>query len=107
MIFTAIEPNLIRSIRPGPTLSPAPASQMTTGATSHVSFSALLEQGIHHVDALQHSASAQQRAIDLGLSDDLTNTVLAGQKASIAFSAMVQVRNKLTQALDDIVSMPV
>ncbi|EIT50098.1 flagellar hook-basal body complex FliE family protein [Yersinia pestis PY-101] len=42
--------------------------------------------------------------MDMGISDDLTGTMLASQKASVAFSAMVQVRNKLTSALDDVMN---
>lgn len=70
-----------------------------------VSFGQVLNQAIDSVDRLQHSASARQTAIDTGQSDDLTGTMIESQKASVAFSAMVQVRNKLSTGLDELINM--
>ena len=42
----------------------------------------------------------------MGTSDDLTGAMIESQKASVAFSAMLQVRNKLTQAFDDVLNTP-
>lgn len=83
----------------------APAS--TAFATpSPVSFSQVLSGTIDNVDALQHSAGARQKAIDMGQSDDLAGAMIESQKASVAFSAMMQVRNKLTSALDEVMNIP-
>ena len=68
------------------------------------SFSQVLKGAINSVDNLQHMASDKQTAMDMGVSDDLSGTMLASQKASVAFSAMVQVRNKLTTALDEVMN---
>ncbi|AKP33121.1 flagellar hook-basal body complex protein FliE [Yersinia aleksiciae] len=68
------------------------------------SFSRVFKGAINSVDNLQHVASNKQTAMDMGISDDLTGTMLASQKASVAFSAMVQVRNKLTSALDEVMN---
>ncbi|MFL4556620.1 flagellar hook-basal body complex protein FliE [Yersinia kristensenii] len=68
------------------------------------SFSRVFNGVINSVDNLQHVASDKQTAMDMGVSDDLTGTMLASQKASVAFSAMVQVRNKLTTALDEVMN---
>ncbi|SFN35495.1 flagellar hook-basal body complex protein FliE [Izhakiella capsodis] len=70
------------------------------------SFSAVLNSAIDKVDSLQQVASQKQRAVDMGESDDLSGAMIESQKASIAFTAMVQVRNKLTQAFDDVINMP-
>ncbi|AJJ10324.1 flagellar hook-basal body complex protein FliE [Yersinia rohdei] len=67
-------------------------------------FSQVFKGAINSVDNLQHVASNKQTAMDMGISDDLTGTMLASQKASVAFSAMVQVRNKLTTALDEVMN---
>ncbi|CNC48887.1 flagellar hook-basal body complex protein FliE [Yersinia frederiksenii] len=74
------------------------------GKEAHSSFSLVFNRAINSVDNLQHVASNQQAAMDMGISDDLTGTMLASQKASVAFSAMVQVRNKLTTALDEVMN---
>lgn len=82
----------------------APASGVS-GATGAVSFSSVLNNAINNVDALQHSAGAKQTAIDMGQSDDLAGAMIESQKASVAFSAMMQVRNKLNSALDEVMNI--
>lgn len=44
--------------------------------------------------------------VDSGRSDDLAGAMIESQKASVAFSALLQVRNKLTTAFDDVMRMP-
>ncbi|MGT3281023.1 flagellar hook-basal body complex protein FliE [Yersinia enterocolitica] len=84
---------------------PAGSSLFAQGnGASSPSFSRVFRGAINSVDNLQHVASDKQTAIDMGISDDLTGTMLASQKASVAFSAMVQVRNKLTTALDEVMN---
>lgn len=76
-----------------------------TASLSIPSFSAVLEQTIGHVDNLQHVAADKQRAVDMGTSDDLMGAMLESQKASVAFSAMVQVRNKINTAFDEVINI--
>lgn len=71
-----------------------------------LSFGQVLNSAINNVDAVQHSAGAKQKAIDMGQSDDLAGAMIESQKASVAFSAMMQVRNKLTSALDEVMNTP-
>lgn len=88
----------------GSTIAPA-ASLPQTASLSTPPFGSVLEKTIRHVDNLQQSAASQQRAVDMGTSDDLTGAMLESQKASVAFSAMMQVRNKLTTAFDDVMNI--
>ncbi|MCG7365213.1 flagellar hook-basal body complex protein FliE [Pantoea sp. ACRSH] len=83
----------------------APANNAFAGE-HNVSFSRVLDHAINQVDALQHSAGAKQTAIDMGQSDDLAGAMIESQKASVAFSAMMQVRNKLNSALDEVMNTP-
>lgn len=76
------------------------------GSSSPVSFATVLNQAIDNVDAVQQSANAKQKAIEMGLSDDLAGAMIESQKASVTFSALVQVRNKLTTALDEVINIP-
>lgn len=80
-------------------------SQITSLSTP--SFHSVLEQAIRHVDNLQHTATEKQRAVDMGTSDDLMGAILESQKASIAFSAMMQVRNKLNTAFDEVINISI
>lgn len=75
-------------------------------ASEPLSFGQVLNNAIDNVDAIQHSAGAKQKAIDMGQSDDLAGAMIESQKASVAFSAMMQVRNKLTSALDEVMNTP-
>ncbi|MNE71662.1 flagellar hook-basal body protein FliE [compost metagenome] len=65
------------------------------------------DQAMRAVDAQQQLASNAMAAVDSGQSDDLTGAMIESQKASVAFSALLQVRNKLTTAFDDVMRMPV
>jgi len=82
------------------------ASFPTVAGAGNPSFSQVLNQAIDNVDAMQHSAGAKQKAIEMGQSDDLAGAMIESQKASVAFSAMMQVRNKLTTALDEVMNTP-
>lgn len=92
------------AIASGMTITPA-NSALFSSATQSVSFGKAMNNAINHVDQMQHVASAKQTAIDMGQSDDLTGAMLESQKASVAFAAMVQVRNKLTTALDEVMNI--
>ncbi|MGM3276897.1 flagellar hook-basal body complex protein FliE [Ralstonia sp. 24A2] len=70
-------------------------------------FSDLLRHAVHGTDAQQHHANDLVTAVETGASDDLVGAMLASQQASLSFSAMVQVRNKLMSAFDDIIKMQV
>jgi flagellar hook-basal body complex protein FliE len=61
---------------------------------------------LHAIDAQQHQASEAMAAVDSGKSDDLVGAMIDSQKASVSFSALLQVRNKLASAFDDIMRMP-
>ena len=70
------------------------------------SFQSVLADAVGQVNQLQVAASEQQQAINAGQSDDLAGAMVASQQANISFSALLQVRNKLTSALDDILNTP-
>ncbi|WP_181296169.1 flagellar hook-basal body complex protein FliE [Pseudomonas sp. Q2-TVG4-2] len=82
--------------------SPAikPASQAAPDAGG------LFMAAMRSVDTQQHQASTAMAAVDSGKSDDLVGAMIDSQKASVSFSALLQVRNKLTSAFDDVMRMP-
>ncbi len=65
------------------------------------------EAVLRAIDADQHRASAARAAVSSGRSDDLIGAMIESQKASVSFSALLQVRNKLSTAFDDIMRMSV
>ncbi|MHB8920806.1 MAG: flagellar hook-basal body complex protein FliE [Halothiobacillus sp.] len=72
------------------------------------SFSSLLTRAIGQVNDLQQNSSELKTRFELGDPNvDLTQVMLAGQKASLGFNATLQVRNRLVQAYQDVLNMPI
>jgi flagellar hook-basal body complex protein FliE len=65
-------------------------------------FAKALANIVHTVDNQQQQASALTTAVGSGKSDDLVGAMIESQKASVSFSALLQVRNKLTGAFEEI-----
>jgi len=71
-------------------------------------FGALLKQSIDGVNGLQKDSKRLGEAFLLGDSSvGLVDVMVAKQKASIAFEATMQVRNKLVSAYKEIMAMQV
>lgn len=71
------------------------------------SFTDLMKQKVSAVNEAQNHSSNLMKAVDAGKSDDLVGAMVASQKASLSFSAMIQIRNRLVQAFDDVMKMPI
>jgi flagellar hook-basal body complex protein FliE len=72
------------------------------------SFGDLLKQSIDKVNEAQQQAGAMRSAFDAGQGDrDLAQVMIAAQKSSLSFEAMLQVRNKLVEAYKDVMNMPI
>ena len=71
-------------------------------------FADMLGQAINKVSDTQQASTQLANAFEIGKSGvDLTDVMIASQKASVSFQALTQVRNKLVQAYQDIMQMPV
>lgn len=71
-------------------------------------FSATLKSAIDHVNASQQEAGKLSDALAKGDPQaNLTDVMVALQKAKISFQAMVEVRNKLVVAYQDIMNMQI
>ncbi len=75
-------------------------------AAPGMDFASLLKQSVEQVNANQMKSSAMSAAFAKGdTSVDLTEVMVASQKASLSFQAVLQVRNKLVQAYQEVMSM--
>lgn len=71
-------------------------------------FAGALKASLDSVNRTQQSANALGQAFESGTTTaSLAEVMLATQKASVAFQATVQVRNKLVQAYQDVMNMSV
>jgi flagellar hook-basal body complex protein FliE len=70
-------------------------------------FAFLLKKSIDSVNDTQQAAGKMAVAFESGDPKvSLAEVMIASQKASVSFQAMLQVRNKLVEAYQDIMNMP-
>lgn len=88
-------------------LSPAqlrPSEKIENGPK----FSDLLSGAVNSVNSTQMQASSLAQAYERGDPGvSLAQVMIQSQKASVSFQALTQVRNKVAQAYEDIMKMPV
>ena len=72
------------------------------------SFANVLKQGLDRVNEAQNRASDVATKFEKGVPGvELSQVMLESQKASVAFRATVEVRNRLVSAYQDIMNMPI
>ena len=77
-------------------------------ATRGVEFQQLLSNAVNQVNSVQKESSQLAESFQLGDPNvTLSQVVVASEKAGIAFEAMTEVRNKLVNAYEDIMNMPI
>ncbi len=77
-----------------------------SGTVAPARFDSAMSDALKAVSGVQEQAGAAAAAFERGDSQDLAGVMIARQKASIAFEATLQVRNKLLGAYKDVMSMP-
>ena len=92
--------NGMPGVTPGSKLSGAGAISGVPGAGA--SFKDVLMKNIEQVNRLQQDAEIAIEDLVTGKRDDMDGVLMAKQKADIAFQMLLQVRNKLTDAYQEI-----
>ena len=88
--------------------SQAQAKTTETPTVAEEKFSDLLKQSIDKVNADQIDSKKIAEAFQAGDPNiQITELMVASQKANLSFQAMLQVRNKLVSAYQDIMNMQV
>lgn len=86
---------------------PLPAAASPDGGgTATSTFASTMSDALHRVDDKERVAVDKMAAVDSGRSDDLVGAMLASQEASLSFSMLMQVRNKVVGAMDDLIKLP-
>lgn len=71
-------------------------------------FGAMLKNAIDSVNETQMQAGALQKAFEMGDPNvDIAQVMIAVQKAGLSFQAMVQARNRIVSAYQDVMNMPI
>ena len=68
-------------------------------------FGAVLKNALNQVSDLQGSAEQQVNTLISGGSADMSKVMISVEKADVAFQLMMQVRNKIVSAYQDIEKM--
>lgn len=84
------------------------AEQIVEQSSSKDDFSGVLKSALDNVNQLQQTSTQLKKRYTMGdPTVSLVDTMVAGQKAGLAFDATMQVRNKLVQAYQDIMNMSI
>lgn len=89
----------------------APSNAIDVGGADKAQvpgFAKTLSNAIDRVNDTQAKAGALQQAFELGdPRADLARVMVAMQQSQVAFRATVEVRNRLVQAYQDVMNMPI
>lgn len=96
---------LAKSQSLAPAAAPPGAAQAPDRASS--GFGTAMQDALKAVHQLQTDSSIQSAAWERGDTHDIASVMLSRQKASIAFEATLQARNRLLSAYRDVMNMPV
>jgi flagellar hook-basal body complex protein FliE len=88
-------------------LAVAPAVDGGLNAHPGASFTQSMKDAIASVDNDERVAAQRMADVDSGKSDDLVGAMLSSQQASLSFQMLMQVRNKVMGAVDDLLKLPV
>ncbi|MCC6301891.1 MAG: flagellar hook-basal body complex protein FliE [Gammaproteobacteria bacterium] len=106
--MTDINPTqLISQLRSMAAAAGGPPAEGGAGAAG-VDFSDVLSRAINGVNDSQQESTALKEAFQRGDEGiDVSRVMIASQKASIEFQLMMQVRNRLVSAYQDIMNMQI
>lgn len=98
-------------------LEPLRMTPVSMHATSHLgeleqpeeakSFAEYLKGALKEVNAMQIESARQNALLAAGRVEDISQVVVAAQKAELALQLTLQLRNKATQAYQEIMRMQV
>ena len=96
--------NQLRAVAAQAAGSPSSSAETSSG----VDFSTMLQSAVNEVNSAQKSSETMTQQFEEGDPNaNLQDVVVSLQKASLSFQTMVQVRNKLVSAYQEIMNMQV
>lgn len=77
------------------------------GATPDKSFGQLLSDALDSVNTLQHQADQASTDLATGKVEDISQVVIATEKATVALQLTIQLRNKVLESYQEMMRMQV
>lgn len=99
--------NRVTGIRPGAVELERPVLRTTVPSSETKSFKEVLADTITEVQRLQTEADTAVKKMVSGEVKDVTEAMVAVEKADMAFRTMMNVRNKVVAAYEEIMRMQV
>lgn len=96
----------MKEIRDAKVAVPNPATEFK-GDAGGKSFAATLKDAVNSVNTMQQTADVKAQELAVGKTQDIADVMITAEKADIALKLMVQVRNKIIEAYQDIMKMQV
>jgi flagellar hook-basal body complex protein FliE len=90
-----------------PPINPAPKVQEATPAGTAMDFGRLLNEALANVEQAQKDAALAAQRLATGEIKDIAEVTIASEKATLALQLTVQVRNKVLEAYQEMMRMPV
>jgi flagellar hook-basal body complex protein FliE len=78
-----------------------------SGNSGDVSFADTLKNAISQVNEIQQVSNKKMQDLSVGKTDNVADVMITAEKADIALRVMVQVRNKVIDAYNEIMRMQV
>ncbi|OFZ30576.1 MAG: flagellar hook-basal body complex protein FliE [Bdellovibrionales bacterium RIFCSPHIGHO2_01_FULL_40_29] len=82
-------------------------NSISSSGTAGPSFADTLKEAVNNVNQIHLDADKKAQELATGKTDDIAGVMLASEKADIALRTMVQVRNKIIDAYQEIMKMQV
>jgi flagellar hook-basal body complex protein FliE len=100
--------NLLGELKAMSAKAAGQSASATDAAPEGADFASVLKASLDQVSQMQTESKAQQEAFESGSPDaNLQDVMVSLQKASLSFQTMVQVRNKLVSAYQEVMNMQV
>ncbi len=109
-MINAIDPNqLLTQLRAMQSQAQSgPVNPQQINSNNQVDFGDLMKTAVNQVNGLQQSSNQLKTGFEMGDPNiNLSDVMIASQKASVAFEATVQVRNKLVEAYQEVMRMSI
>jgi len=90
-----------------PSIADGATASHATGAASSSGFMNTLEQAISKANDIQLEAGQATEALMTGQTQNIHQTMVALQEADVSFQLMMQIRNKLVSAYEEIQRMQI
>jgi flagellar hook-basal body complex protein FliE len=84
-----------------------PLAAPETGAAFRTEFSNYLTKAVSEVEGKMRSAEAEKLKVLSGETNNLHQATIAASEAGVAFSLMIEVRNKLVESYQELMRMQV